>query len=237
MSRAKKTSSDKAFVNRLKDISESLGSYAALAKRAGLAASTFQNYLDGGEPQRPALIALAAAGGVSLHWLATGQGPKSPTLLPAGYVEIPRFDLRHNIYALMQRPPADSTILRADLVESVESIGAPLASLNSALVADGWPPQIADGDLVIFSESPSRLSGHDQGGFDRLIQVAEGQLYLLAQGAKAVVRRVNRKTIKGKTATAILLTDSAGNQHTIETGSSEFQILGRIVWRGGIVRN
>jgi hypothetical protein len=214
MSRPQKTSPDKAFVDRLKEIAESLGSYAALAKRAGLAASTFQNYLDGGEPQRPALIALAAAGNVSLTWLATGLGPKDSTLVPPGLVELPKFDLRESIFPLMRGEwgsKRDSILLGRD---TIERIGVALNSLTAVIISDAYPPTVNDDDVVVFANNSF---------------VTDGRLYLLAHGVKAIVRPLHQK--RG----SMFLTDRDGKPRQVDPKSPEFRILGRVHWRGGIV--
>lgn len=51
---------------------------ATFAKRCGFGESTLRNYLNGADPSRSRLIAMAEAGGVSLEWLATGIGQRQP---------------------------------------------------------------------------------------------------------------------------------------------------------------
>ncbi len=51
-----------------------VGSVSALARKAGISQGGIRRYGSGGEPTRPHLLALADAAGVSLSWLATGQG-------------------------------------------------------------------------------------------------------------------------------------------------------------------
>ncbi|SES24197.1 Phage repressor protein C, contains Cro/C1-type HTH and peptisase s24 domains [Vreelandella subterranea] len=67
---------DEAFIERLRSLAEYHGSVNALAKAAGVSQSGLQRYLNGGEPSRKALIAIALASDVSLGWLATGEGDK-----------------------------------------------------------------------------------------------------------------------------------------------------------------
>ena len=69
-------SNRKEFISRLKSAIEPY-SVRSFAKRAGIAPTTFNNVVNGdSEPTRLTLLAIAAAAGVSLHWLITGQGPK-----------------------------------------------------------------------------------------------------------------------------------------------------------------
>lgn len=70
---------DEAFVGRLKVLASKAGSANALAKSAGISQSGIQRYLNGGEPSRKVLIAIALAGGCSVEWLATGKGEPGST--------------------------------------------------------------------------------------------------------------------------------------------------------------
>jgi hypothetical protein len=56
------------------------GSVAAFAKRCGLAESVVRTYIhDGRMPSLDKALAIAAAGGVTLDWLATGHGRRVAT--------------------------------------------------------------------------------------------------------------------------------------------------------------
>lgn len=66
--------SNDSFAERLKCVINS-ESVRGFAHRCGISEGALRNYLSGGEPTRPALIAITAATGVSLLWLASGQGP------------------------------------------------------------------------------------------------------------------------------------------------------------------
>lgn len=73
-----------SFIARMEFCAARAGSVTALAKKAGISQSGIRRYFSGGEPTRPQLTALAEAVGVSLVWLATGEGsPDSgPILAP-----------------------------------------------------------------------------------------------------------------------------------------------------------
>ncbi|GAB4119831.1 MAG: hypothetical protein Kow00104_02520 [Rhodothalassiaceae bacterium] len=74
------------FHDRLKKIVfEVSGNAAAFARKAGISQSGFHNIMKGGEPSRPILVAIAQAADVSIHWLATGEGPmRHKGILPHG---------------------------------------------------------------------------------------------------------------------------------------------------------
>lgn len=63
-----------AFKERLLRCIVKLRSANALSHSAGIPQSTFQNYLGKGEPNRPKLVSIARAAGVSVEWLASGAG-------------------------------------------------------------------------------------------------------------------------------------------------------------------
>ena len=65
------------FVSRLQLVAAEWPSADRLAKATGVSASAFRKWLKGeAEPSRDRLVALAAAAGVSLGWLAQGEGPE-----------------------------------------------------------------------------------------------------------------------------------------------------------------
>jgi hypothetical protein len=55
------------------------------ARRAGIPPSSLQHILDGGKPNVAKLVSIARAGGVSVDWLATGEGPRDRA--PPGLAE------------------------------------------------------------------------------------------------------------------------------------------------------
>jgi len=65
------------FVERLQLLVGAAGNVTALARLAGIPASTVALYLSGSEPTRRYLLALADGAGCSINWLATGKG-KTP---------------------------------------------------------------------------------------------------------------------------------------------------------------
>src|ERR1700679_2652915 len=65
-----------AFGERLKFIVTHWPSADKLARATGVSTSAFRKWLRGGaEPSRDRLVALAEASGVSVSWLAKGEGP------------------------------------------------------------------------------------------------------------------------------------------------------------------
>lgn len=63
---------------RLRRAIKAAGTVQFIADRSGVPKGTINAYLRGGEMKLSNAVALAAATGVSLEWLATGQGPMKP---------------------------------------------------------------------------------------------------------------------------------------------------------------
>lgn len=91
-----KDGKDDAFIERLRELASKVGSANALAKAAGISQSGIQRYLNGGEPSRKALVAIATAGSVSIDWLATGRDTVNHTAEGPGgmedYAFVPLYD-------------------------------------------------------------------------------------------------------------------------------------------------
>ena len=66
---------DQQFISRLEFCASTVGSVAALARKADISQSGIRKYYQGAEPTRPVLLALCKAAGVRLVWLAEGGGP------------------------------------------------------------------------------------------------------------------------------------------------------------------
>lgn len=69
---------DKSFIDRMNKCADLAGNVSALAKLSGVSQSGMRNYFLGGEPTRKVLTSIANAAGVSIAWLATGEGPMHP---------------------------------------------------------------------------------------------------------------------------------------------------------------
>lgn len=67
---------------RLRLAVRAAGGNQIIAQKAGVPLSTLGSYLAGGEQKLSNTIALAKACGVSLEWLATGEGPMRPGETP-----------------------------------------------------------------------------------------------------------------------------------------------------------
>lgn len=69
-----------AFVARMKVLVDHFGSMAKVAQKGGFAESTVKKWVDGiSDPSRARCVQLARGTGVSLLWLAAGEGGMWPT--------------------------------------------------------------------------------------------------------------------------------------------------------------
>lgn len=69
-------SNSDAFKDRMRELVESVGSIAAVARKSGISGSTVQNWVDGiSDASRERCVMLARGTGCSLLWLVAGEGP------------------------------------------------------------------------------------------------------------------------------------------------------------------
>lgn len=65
------------FVDRLRDLVNDAGTIKTLALKSGVTEKSISNYLHNGtDPGLRNLLKIQKASGVSIDWLATGEGPK-----------------------------------------------------------------------------------------------------------------------------------------------------------------
>ncbi len=74
-----------AFVERLQMLVAERGASLSLAQAIGVPNNTLHAWLHGSEPGRDNLIKVARATGVSISWLAVGEGEMRPNRPPQGY--------------------------------------------------------------------------------------------------------------------------------------------------------
>lgn len=145
-----------AFVERL---ASAIGDVpqAVVAKRAGISTSMMSGYLKGAEPSLFRTARLAKVLGVSLQWLATGEG--QPNAARAGFEAIPVFDVRLAAGAasfaegavVIGEMPLDHDMLRR--MGRIDTDG--LAAVDAE--GDSMEPLIADGARVVLNLKDTRL--------------------------------------------------------------------------------
>ena len=98
-----------AFIARLHAILRHWPSADRLARTTGVSPSAFRKWLRGeAEPSRERLVALARAAGVSIGWLAGGEGQEPRLVAPSGPLRRASADAGsdlHDYVLLPRRPP------------------------------------------------------------------------------------------------------------------------------------
>jgi hypothetical protein len=210
------------FIDRLAEIAAEFPSRAALAKAANLPPSSLQSYVEGTEPSRPALVALARAANVSLEWLADNRGYKRPhPSVPDGYAAVPFYDIRKSggyVYPLVTEEIAGFLYLKLDWFSYPEMQPSKLFVVEAA---ESFTSEVRKGDLVVV----------DQGWRTKFVgpisKLPEGN-YLVSQQAKLSIRLVS-----GTVGDSVELVrpDTKGTE-IMEVGDQGFTVHGRIIWYG-----
>jgi phage repressor protein C with HTH and peptisase S24 domain len=145
------------FADRLRS---ALGSQpqTIVAKRADMSLSGFNQLLKGkSEPGAFKLARIAAVLGVSLEWLATGEG--RPNGVGAGYIDIPVLDVRLAAGAASISDGARQIGMMPVDAELLRSVGKTSADGLRFVEAEGdsMEPVISDGGRVLVDIRDDRL--------------------------------------------------------------------------------
>jgi Helix-turn-helix len=218
-----RTQPDQGFIKRLEEIIGHFPSRAALAKAANLPPSSLQSYIEGAEPTRPALVAIARAANISLEWLADNRGYKKlHPPVPDGYVEIPVYDIRKSggyVYPLVTSDIASWIYLQLDWFNYPDMQPAKLFVVEAIR---SLAPEIKDGDLLVIDSSwQSRFA-------EGKATIPSGN-YLISRQAKLFVREA---TASRSDTVEFVRPDAPGRKETFHVGEDGFAIHGRILWFG-----
>lgn len=208
------------FIERLKALCARAGNASALARKAGISNSGLSRYLAGGDPSRKVLIALAEAGDVSLHWLATGEGgmekggaaagrPSSLLLLPfLGSQESPQDE----VVATRKSTFTSQAFCRHWLgAHGLDSKA--LAAMQ--IRGDSMSPTISDGDIVLIDVHAT--------------DIEDDKIYIIQDAGHFLVRRLQLEP-GGKVRT---MCDNPSHRE-FEIDRQGLEIVGRLVWRGAL---
>ena len=145
-----------AFAERLR-VAMGNTPQAVVAKRARISSSAFSRLFQGREPGLFKAARIAAAVGVNLEWLATGEG--RPNGASSGYIDVPILDVRLAAGAAsisdgaqqIGTMPLDHALLRSLGRSSAEGLRFVEAE------GDSMEPLIADGARVLVDTRDDRL--------------------------------------------------------------------------------
>ena len=162
-----------SFSDRLKELMEDPKKTSAFARKCGLGEASIRQYLNGGTPGIDKAEAIAHANGVSLEWLITGRGEKTPHVL------LPAFDAEASAKAgklVLGMPQGDDGVtldfLQRHRIGGVETLFA------CASYGDGMEPAIMHDDIVILTRAVDGTErGHDG-------------IYLVLCGSQPMLNRI-----------------------------------------------
>jgi hypothetical protein len=220
-------SDHQAFVARLEEISAKCGSRAALAKAAEMAPTSLQAYFQNSEPTRPVLNRLALAGEVSTTWLASGHGSRSPHGLPDGNFAIPFIDFcasAGRIYPLLGDPTDHRVFRISDFEQSADQ------DLLAVRMPESFEPYITKTDTLVINrnDQPSiRNSRSPTPG----LPLQKDAVYVVAREARLMLRQLRWNKV-GESL-IVLIPGSTRREIIVDQRRVDFQVIGRIVWRGG----
>lgn len=223
---------DPAFAARIERLCEMVGGASVLAQKSGLSRRVIDKYVAGGsDPSRQRLVSLADAAGVSVQWLATGQGTPSGALQPI----TPPSDLAADFdqdFALIPRYEVNLSA-GPGLVSAHEDVEERLAfskawlrrnlinADQSGLVrvrGDSMAPTVPDGALALVNTAEARIDREGIYAFSR-----EGEAY--------IKRLVPLAPGPGGTPTSIVIISDGGSfPPEFVTGPqlNDLRIVGRV---------
>jgi len=223
---------DPAFAARIERLCEMVGGASALAQKSGLSRRVIDKYVAGGsDPSRQRLVSLADAAGVSVQWLATGQGSPSGAPQPISRPDEPTPDFDQD-FALLPRYEVNLSA-GPGLVPAHEDVEEGLAfsrawlhrnlinADQSGLVrvrGDSMTPTVPDGALALVNTAEARVDREGIYAFSR-----EGEAY--------IKRLVPLAPGPGGTPTSIVIISDGGSfPPEFVTGPqlNELRIVGRV---------
>lgn len=192
------------FAERLRAVCKDVGSIQKMAEMASFPRRTLDNYLAGrSEPSVSGLVQLVAAAGVSLEWLAIGEGEMRPGY-PGGngdFVLVPLYNQRaaagHGAAAADEQP-AGFFSLRRDWVRATLG-GEPSRLAIVPASGDSMEPLICEGDLLLVDLSVTTPAGTG--------------VYVMERGGDLLVKKVHTHLSGG------LVIEPLNNAYEIESWS------------------
>lgn len=232
-------SSGSGLSERLRIVVDQVGTRKKASEIAGVSHDMIPNYVQG-KTKVPfeVVVRLAAAAGVSLDWLANGEGPMErqkqsaldnsggvPTDFltngEAGFVLIPRYDVvaSAGTGSIVESDRlVDFLAFKVDWVRRILGIDPKRLAVISA-EGDSMRPTISEGDVLLVD-----LEIHT---------IRDSGIYVLHWDGVLLVKRI-RPRMDGRI--DIVSDNQAYQIETIESRDLDrLSIAGRVVWHGGLV--
>ena len=216
---------------RLRELEKGFANREEAAKAAGVAKSTLQRWIEGkSDPSFEGLVRLAGAAGVSVEWLATGQGKTGPMVeglrqqikeIGNGFVMVPRYNVEASAGpgALADEENIlDHMAFQEGWVSRTLRADPRKLALISA-VGDSMEPAIRAGDLLLVDT-----------GID---QVIDDAIYVIAMDGHLMVKRLQR-FFGG--AVSVKSDNPAYVEQTLGADEAGYAtIAGRVRWIGRLI--
>jgi phage repressor protein C with HTH and peptisase S24 domain len=207
------------FSVRLRELQGGL-SDRAFAARIGISPTSLYNYLNGQTPGVDKVVGIAGACGVSIAWLITGIGDRSPDAAAGsanGMTPVPLLDLRASAgsgAAGGAGEPVDVFPMPEQLLRST-GVRADKARVLT-VIGDSMEPTLSSGDLLLVDTSVRTVKGE--------------ALYVLVREDELFVKRA-QKRLNG----SVLISSDNPRYHPEEFSESDavrLRVAGRVVWFG-----
>jgi phage repressor protein C with HTH and peptisase S24 domain len=230
------TAERSGFLARLQHVLQQWPSADRLARATGVSPSAFRKWLRGeAEPSRERLVALAQAAGVSVGWLANGEGQAPRFASGTGrrgggtdapvdwhdYVLLPRRPAAAAAGVETPPPPADAEFIafRHDWVRGSLGID-PARLLMETAAGESMQPSIQDGDLLLVDGAENRFRSFG--------------VYVLEIAGERLVKRVQPKLDGSLT----LISDNSAYEaeHIPPSQAADIRVIGRVLWTCGRTR-
>ena len=207
-----------ALAGRIRTCAEMAGSGDELARITGIPRRTLEYYLSGEhEPKVSRCLQIAAAVGVNAGWLVSGLGPMHVEGSEAPCCrrqQLPLLDMGHPCPPPGKLP--DSSHLWV-AISCLSLIGLQSHNLCAIIMrGDSMAPTIHPGDLLLIDQDNQRL--------------IDGQLFALADGDTLLVKRLQHQLGGG-----VRIISDNPHYPEIETSASALNILGQVIWKGGLL--
>jgi SOS-response transcriptional repressor LexA len=204
-----------SLANRLQTLAKTHGGISQLAKKAGITVSSLSRCSRGAEPTLSTALAVCSTAGVSLDWLATGEGSSSQL---SDVYNIPFFDIEASAgpgaFPPENQTATSSVAMPAGLLRNNKVTSTDLCAIQAK--GDSMEPTLRNGSLLIVDRS------------DRKIR--EG-IYVINRGEVLLVKRIqprenNFVRLKGDNP------QYEPEDINLNDASQQLQIFGRVIWSG-----
>ena len=201
-----------------------------LSEALGVSPSSFKGWIGSGgpSPNLKNLLRIQEVTGISIQWLATGQGPMvigTATARSSGagfsnFLYVPKFDVRTGCHTGRL---AGTETLKVWIAFREEWLRTLLRDPATVVVleafGDSMSPTIKHGDILLADTAETAVHGC--------------ALYALWAGNKAVIRRVEL-TLEGA---VIVKSDNTAyeDRKLLKSGTEDLRLIGKVIWHGGKV--